>query len=189
MMSSSTSASGTVLLDPPVLPLSTLRKLFSCPSLVMLEVEDWVLTSVNETLLELPSPSESPLLMEILRLPIEEYLNSGVALSTLPSVARLYPHLLELQTRVVQCAAALVRDLELCVTDHDLKELSFGGESPGTMDDMLKIAPYICFLFPHLERITTNDGHGAEGWKAVHELVKMCQQVRDTDKRNFYLGA
>ena len=189
LSSSSTSIMQTMPLDPPELPLTTLRRLLSCPSLVKLEIENWVLASINETLLDLGSPSEPPLPMQILHLPLTECFNSGVALSALSSIAQLYPSLLEFQTRVVQCAGDFVRELELSITDHGLKELSFGGESPGPMEYMLKITPYICFLFPHLERITTHYGHGAEGWKSVHELIKMCQHVRDTYKQNFHRSA
>ncbi|KJA24855.1 hypothetical protein HYPSUDRAFT_449771 [Hypholoma sublateritium FD-334 SS-4] len=189
LSSSSTSLAETTLVDPPELSPATLSKLLTCPSLAKLQIENWVLTSINKAFIGLTRPSESPLLMQTLRLPIEEHFNSGVALSTLPLVAWLYPRLLEFQTRVVQCAGAHVHDLELSVTDHGLTTLSIGGEAPAIVDDTLKIAPYICFLFPHLEKITTHDGHGAEGWKSIDKLVKMCQQVRDTDKRNFYLGA
>ncbi len=189
LSSSSTPIMRTIPLDPPQLPITTLRHLLSCPSLVKLEIENWVLTSVNKTLLYLASPPEALLPMHILRLPLREIFNSGVALSTLSSIARLYPSLLYFQTRVVQCAGDYVRELELSTTDHGLKELSFGSKSPGPMEDMLKIAPYICFLFPHLERITAHDAHGAESWKSVHELVKMCQHVRDTDKKNVHQSA
>ena len=176
-------------LDPPELPLTTLRRLLSCPSLVKLEIENWVLASINETLLDLGSPSEPPLPMQILHLPLTECFNSGVALSALSSIAQLYPSLLEFQTRVVQCAGDFVRELELSITDHGLKELSFGGESPGPMEDMLKITPYICFLFPHLERIAACDNLNADGWKSMYGLFKMCQKVQNTEKKRFNLEA
>ncbi|KJA24854.1 hypothetical protein HYPSUDRAFT_38196 [Hypholoma sublateritium FD-334 SS-4] len=176
-------------LHPLELPPAALRKLLFCPSITKLEIKNWVLKSVNETLLNPPSTSESPLPMQILHLPFEEALHSGVALSTFHLVARLYPHLLDFQTHVIQCASANVRDLELSISNHGLKELSFSGEAPGVMEDMMEIAPYICFLFPHLERIVTYDGHDTAGWKSVYGLVKMCQKVRDTEKKHLQLGA
>ncbi len=189
LLSPSMSGAETALLDPPGFPSATLCNLLACPSLTKLEIENWALTCVSDDLLNSTSPLESPPLLQILRLPLEDTLNSGVALSALSSIARLYPHLLHFQTRIVQCASPFLRELKQSVTDHGLKELAFGGESPVTMEDMLKITPYICLLFPHLEQIITHDGHDSEGWKSVHELVKMCQHVRDTDKMNFHRGA
>lgn len=184
---SSSALTPQIALSPPDLPPATLRKLLSFPGLEKLDIKDWALTSVNEALLELSNPSELPLSMQILHLPIEESLNSGVALSTLTSVSQNYPRLLDFQTRVVHNVDAY--NLEVSTTTHNLKELSLGGDAPSSVADKLTIAPYICFLFPHLECIVTHKGHDTEGWKSVHELVKMCQKVRDTHERSLRLRA
>ncbi len=62
----------SVLLNPPELPQSTLRRLLSCPNLMKLQVDNWILTSINEAIFDLSCTTELPLQMQIFHLPVKD---------------------------------------------------------------------------------------------------------------------
>ena len=169
------SGSFQCLLKPSTLPEEIFQKLLLLPAIESLEVKGWGLNSVESVL----NVTESIPNLKSLLLPLGR-INSGISLPTLRRVAEICPKLELFQCNIQ--SLALIPEYTVPTTEtlfHGLRTLSIGNLCPHPDSKKLYlIARHLDLLFPHLEKITTSEGHNAEQWVVVDELVKMCQTAR-----------
>ncbi|KAF9484243.1 hypothetical protein BDN70DRAFT_161800 [Pholiota conissans] len=161
-------------------PSSTFRTLLSCSTLKELHFAHWSLSRVDEILVDLATSSHIPKMeMERLRLPVNETLNSGIAISTLHLIAAYYPHILNFECFIQTADAISSSQLDDDVVPCGLKYLSLGGQLSISMERKIDIAKHIYLLFPKLQEITTHEGPGydADGWMIIYHLVRAHQEV------------
>ena len=62
---------------------------------------------------------------------------------------------------------------------HELHTLTIASaDDPWDLRDLLHIARHVDYLFPKLKSLFSYEGHGAERWMQVHDMIQMYQAVR-----------
>ena len=62
---------------------------------------------------------------------------------------------------------------------HDLHSLTIASsDDPWELRDLLHLARHIDFYFPRLRWVYAHEGHDADRWVQVHEMIQMYQAVR-----------
>jgi hypothetical protein len=171
------------LLKPATLPEDMLRTMLVLPAIESLEVEGWILDSVEGVLSAIES---IPNLKSLLLPSSEPNSGSGISLPTLRHVAKTCPKLESFQcyidplSPVPEYSSSIPTDVGL---SHGLRILSVGSFFPLPFAKKLGylIARHLYLLFPDLETIRTSGGHDAELWVDVDDFVKIFQTARMDD--------
>ena len=165
------------LLNPPILPEDIFRRLISLPVIESFEVKGWMLNSVGSVLnvAESTFPKLKTLFLA----------SDSISLFTLRRVAESCPKLESFQCRIDSLSPIPEYTTpNTAALSHGLRVLSVSSSSsdpPPTTKQLCLIARHLYLLFPNLETINTYEGHNAEQWDIVNELVKMCQTARVDD--------
>jgi hypothetical protein len=167
------------LLNPPTLPEDMFRTMLFLPEIESLEVEGWVLDSVEGVL----SAAEQIPNLKCLLLPLGEP-NCGIFLPTLRHVAKICPKLESFQCYIDPLSPVPEYSVPTDVgLSHGLRTLSVGSSFPLPPPNKLGylIARHLYLLFPKLETIRTSEEHDGELWVTADEFVKMFQTARMDD--------
>lgn len=164
------------LLDPPTLPVEIFRELLLLPAIESLEVQGWMLDSVESVF----AVAKSIPNLKSLLLPLDEK-NPGVSIPTLRRVAETCPKLESFQCRI-DPLLLIPHPIGTGALSHGLRKLSVGNSSPlPDPKGLYDIARHLYLLFPTLEEVQTFEKYNGEQWIIVDELVKMCQTARMYD--------
>ena len=167
------------LLEPPCLPEEMFRELLLLPAIENLEMNGWMLDSVDSVINVVESISN----LKSLLLPLDET-NSGISLPTLRHVAETCPRLEIFQTRIEPLY--LIPEYDVPTTEalsHGLRTLSMGNSSLHMdFDDLYLIARHLYLLFPNLTTInSTFPEYNAEQWSDLDRWMKVFQTARIDD--------
>lgn len=169
------------LLKPPTLPEDVFQTMLLLPAIESLEVEGWILDSVESVL----SAVESiPNLKSLLLPSSQPNSGSGISLPTLRHVAKTCPKLESFQCYIDPLSPVPEYSIPTDVgLSHGLRILSVGSFFPLPFVKKLGylIARHLYLLFPNLETIRTSGGHDAELWVDVDDFVKIFQTARMDD--------
>jgi len=169
------------LLQPPTFPEEMFRKMFLLPNIESLEVEGWILDSVEDILSAEAEPIPN---LKSLRLPLAVgETNFGISLSTLRDVAKICPSLESFQCHIQYLSQIPEYPIPTNAgLSHGLRKLSIGNSFPLPDSERLYlIARHLYLLFPKLETINTSEQHNAAQWVIVENFLKMFQTTRMDD--------
>ena len=166
----------------PTLPIVLCQKLLFQPMLECLRVFGWTIESFLDYSLYSPPPTPASSSLTSLYLQVER-INQAISLPDLQFIAKSFPNLVSLQSRIVMMDDSDIpvyghSKAATFVLSHGLEQLSVGSAClPLSPKEVLDIARYIFGLFPNLEVIETHEGQNENQWNHIHSLIQAFQGV------------